>query len=370
MQFQSYLEQLQQQGQYRQLREVETARKQRLYRDGQAWINFTSNDYLGLGQRTINMVALERSIQKYGAHLGSSRLVSGHSTLYAEIEQAISEAYGFEGALLLGSGYEANLAVFQMFKKQDVIVFSDALNHASIIDGIQLARVKKVVFPHLDYAHLKKEMAQYPHQLKVVVSDTIFSTNGHMADLHQLRRLKSEFPGTLLIVDDAHGFGLGYGTGYQNIDIVTTSLSKAMGAHGGLILCSHMIREMLINTARPLIYSNCLPTMNLFLIQEQFRALQNADLERRQLHQNIQYFNDMYENKEHTLTAIKTVTYENVHTAKAMHSQLLDSGFWVSLFRPPTVTTPTLRMSLSAWHTQEDIMQLLSIIKKGDTPHV
>lgn len=370
MQFQSYLEQLQQQGQYRQLREVETARQQRLYRDGQAWINFTSNDYLGLGQRSIKMDELERAIQKYGAHLGSSRLVSGHSTLYAEIEQDISEAYGFEGALLLGSGYEANLAVFQMFKKQDVVVFSDVLNHASIIDGIQLARVKKVVFPHLDYARLKMEMAKYPHQLKVIVTDTIFSTNGHMADLHQLRRLKSEFPGTLLVVDDAHGFGLGYGTGYENIDIVTTSLSKAMGAHGGLILCSYVIREMLINTARPLIYSNCLPTMNLFLIQEQFRALQNADFERRQLHQNIQYFNDMYANKEHTLTAIKTVTYENVHTAKAMHSQLLDSGFWVSLFRPPTVATPALRMSLSALHEQEDIMRLHTILKKGDTPHV
>ncbi|PTG19521.1 hypothetical protein [Staphylococcus chromogenes] len=98
MQFQSYLEQLQQQDQYRQLREVKTARKQRLYRDGQAWINFTSNDYLGLGQRSIKMDELERAIQKYGAHLGSSRLVSGHSTLYAEIEQDISEAYGFEGS--------------------------------------------------------------------------------------------------------------------------------------------------------------------------------------------------------------------------------------------------------------------------------
>ena len=370
MRFESYLEHLHQQGQYRQLREVETARQQRLYRDGQVWINFTSNDYLGLGQRSIKINQLERYIEKYGAHLASSRLVSGHSALYAEIEREISETYAFETALLMGSGYDANLAVFQILKKQEVVVFSDALNHASIIDGMQLARVRKVIFPHLDYERLATEMAKYPHQMKVIVTDSIFSTNGHIADLNQLRRLKAEFPQTLLVVDDAHGFGLGYDTSYKNIDIVTSSLSKAMGAHGGLILCSNEILEVLINTARPLIYSNCLPTMNLFLIQTQFRALQNANTERQQLHHNIQLFNDAYTSSDHTSTAIKTITYQDIHTANEMYNMLLDSGFWVSLFRPPTVAFPTLRMSLSACHEQDDIIRLLSILKKGDTSHV
>ncbi|WP_274314641.1 aminotransferase class I/II-fold pyridoxal phosphate-dependent enzyme [Staphylococcus hyicus] len=126
--FESYLNDLQSQGQYRQLREVATAHKQSISRDGKTWINFTSNDYLGLGQRHIDVMQLQKRLDKYGAHLASSRLVSGHSKYYVDLEARIRDHYQFDEALLMTSGYDANLAIFQIFKQEKVVVFSDALN--------------------------------------------------------------------------------------------------------------------------------------------------------------------------------------------------------------------------------------------------
>lgn len=360
--FESYLNDLQSQGQYRQLREVATAHKQRISRDGKTWINFTSNDYLGLGQRHIDVMQLQKRLDQYGAHLASSRLVSGHSQYYADLEARIRDHYQFDEALLMTSGYDANLAVFQIFKQEKVVVFSDALNHASIIDGIRLSHVQKVIFPHLNYDVLEHEMKQYPKHYKVIVTDSVFSTNGHTANLNRLRQLKEAIGNTMLIIDDSHGFGLGYDIHYQDIDIVSTSLSKGLGAHGGLILCSSIVKEMIVNTARPFIYSNCMPTMHLHLIESQFDALLQADDDRRLLHDNIAYFNAYDHDHQGTSTAIKTFAIDDVHKANAIYHELMEAGIWVSFFRYPTVAQPTLRMSLSSCHEKSDIQKLMSVL--------
>ncbi|UEX90227.1 aminotransferase class I/II-fold pyridoxal phosphate-dependent enzyme [Staphylococcus ratti] len=365
MAFEAQLEALKTRGQYRHLREVETVLQQRIYKDGKEWLNFTSNDYLGLGQRPLDVNQLQAYGEKYASHLASSRLVSGNSALYTKLEQQMGEALGYEAALIMASGYDANLAVFQIFKRQDVVIFSDALNHASIIDGIHLSRVKKVIFPHRDYDMLKKEMAKYPNATKVIVTDTVFSTNGHLVNLDAIRRLKMEFDNTIIVVDDSHGFGLGYDMSYDDIDVVTTSLSKGLGAHGGLILCSKVIKDMLVNMARPLIYSNCMPTMNLYLIEQQFEALEEAQNERERLHHNIQEFNHYFGSSCGASTAIKAIEVKNNKQANDVYEALLTEGIWVSLFRYPTVEKPTLRMSLSSWHKSKDIQKLIHMLQKG-----
>ncbi|MCO4330616.1 aminotransferase class I/II-fold pyridoxal phosphate-dependent enzyme [Staphylococcus hyicus] len=362
MNFDSFLKSLQSQGQYRQLREVETAQKQRISRDGKTWINFTSNDYLGLGQSHINVAQLQARIDQYGTHLASSRLVSGHSRYYTELETRISKVFQFEAACIMTNGYDANLAVFQIFKHERVIAFSDALNHASIIDGIRLSNVQKVIFPHLDYHFLEHEMKKYPQHYKVVVTDSVFSTNGHIANLERLRQLKEIIGKTMLIIDDSHGFGLGYDIQYKGMDIVTTSLSKGLGAHGGLILCSSIVKDMIVNTARPLIYSNCMPTMHLHLIESQFEALLHADDARRNLHENITCFNTYIKSHERTASAIKSFKIDDVHKANVIYHELIEAGFWVSLFRYPTVKNPTLRMSLTACHESADIHRLMTFL--------
>lgn len=260
MDLQRKLDAIQAKGQLRQLREVEAVDGKWLTVQGRRFLNFTSNDYLGLGQ----MTHADGMSEKGQKHLASSRLVSGNSALYTKIERLLSTHFHFEDALVTTSGYDANLAVMQAFQDEAVVVFSDEANHASIIDGIRLSRLKKVIYPHNDVVALEKALLQYPETLtKVIVTDSVFSTDGAFANLDALVQLKAKIPNIWLVVDDAHAFGLRLHTHYSNIDILTTSLSKGVGAHGGAILCSALFKQVLVNVARPVIYSNALPQLQL-----------------------------------------------------------------------------------------------------------
>lgn len=183
MDFQRKLDAIQAKGQLRQLREVEAVDGKWLTVQGRRFLNFTSNDYLGLGQ----MTHADGMSEKGQKHLASSRLVSGNSALYTKIERLLSTHFHFEDALVTTSGYDANLAVMQAFQDETVVVFSDEANHASIIDGIRLSRLKKVIYPHNDVVALEKALLQYPETLtKVIVTDSVFSTDGAFAKLDAL----------------------------------------------------------------------------------------------------------------------------------------------------------------------------------------
>ncbi|ARJ50797.1 aminotransferase class I/II-fold pyridoxal phosphate-dependent enzyme [Staphylococcus lutrae] len=367
MDLQRKLQDIEAQGIRRQLREVTAVNGKWIEIEGRQLLNFTSNDYLGMGQIPLSIESMRDASDP-----SSSRLVSGNVTHYRQIEQTLAEHFQFEDALVMNSGYDANLAVMQAFQGEEVILMSDAANHASLIDGIRLSRLNKVIYPHQDIQTLEKRLRQYPESMtKVIVTDSVFSTHGDMAQLEALIALKAKIPNVWLLVDDSHAFGLNLHTAYAHIDILTTSLSKGVGAHGGAILCSHLFKQVLVNTARVLIYSNALPIIDLVRMDEKLKrvfthaersnALRQLSLTFNQLYQ--QYFGNPYQIQD--LTPIKAITFDSYDKAEKVYQSLESEGYYVSYFRYPTVPKPALRVSLSWFHEVQDLKQFFVVLQRA-----
>lgn len=360
--------QLKQQQRYRTLKEVHHIEGKTIRLGERDYINFTSNDYLGLAQLPLDAENFTKSVKQYGNNLASSRLVSGNSMLYTEIEQLLSQYFDFEEAVIMNRGYDANLALFNAFKGEEMVAFSDSENHASIIDGLKLSRISKEIYRHLDYQDLARRLAAYPDTTKLIVTDSVFSTNGDLADIEYLVELKRQFPNTWLIVDDSHGLGLNYFDDYQNIDVITASLSKSVGAHGGVILCSQLFKELLVSTGRALIYSSGMPTSNLYFILRNTQAMLNEPYRKRHLKQLSRYFNTQLFSclgkKCDLQTPIKSIELDDHDEAENYYQALMGAGILVSYFRYPTVSHPTLRFSLTYYHQKSDIDRLFQIILK------
>ncbi|WP_412518775.1 aminotransferase class I/II-fold pyridoxal phosphate-dependent enzyme [Staphylococcus simulans] len=368
MDFQHKIEHLKDKGRFRELKEVTSLEGKFIDIQKRRFVNFTSNDYLGIAQTPIDLERLDKDLHTYGNHLSSSRLVSGNSIMYTEIEARLCAYTGFEAALITNSGYDANLAVFNVLKDEDVMIFSDAMNHASIIDGIRLSQLDKKIYPHLDYDILEHKIkSEKPEKTKIIVTDTIFSTDGSMADLNRLKQIKQQHSNVFIIIDDSHGLGLALNEDYAEIDVLTSSLSKAVGAYGGVILSSKAFKVMLVNTGRPVIYASGLPTINLHIIRENVNRLIDNDTKCKQLLELSRYFNQEFsryvDRNQNTDSPIKEIRFRDNQTASSAYQTLIDNGILVSYFRYPTVKHPALRISLNTFHNKADIDALLKIVR-------
>ena len=369
MNSQSNLKKLQEEGLYRELKSIESIRGKNISINGKNYINFTSNDYLGLGQLEFNIQDFSEFMNIYSPNLSSSRLVSGNSIIYEDLEYAISNWLNFKDCLILNSGYDANLSLFNIFKNENILVFSDQKNHASIIDGIKLSGLKKIIYNHLDYKNLEENLACHSNKdaQKLIVSDSIFSTNGNIVNMKKLVELKDKY-NAILLIDASHSLGLNIFENYQNVDILTASLSKAWGAHGGIILSSDVIKKLMINQGRALIYSSSLPIYNLYFIRENLQYLLNANHRREKLTYLSDYFNNrfkvLFPDQMYSASLIKNITFNSLDTAKEVHDMLFENGMFLSYLRYPTVKKPTLRISLSYFHSEQDIDKLWNLINQ------
>lgn len=363
------LNELYKNGLYRKTQDIDSVNNKHIMISGKNYINFTSNDYLGLSQLKINERKMKTFMKKFGKNLSSSRLISGNSCIYQNLEESISKYFRFEDSIITNSGYDANLAIFQIFKNENYVIFSDEKNHASIIDGIKLSGLRKVIYKHNDYKDLEERLVSSENfgVQKVIVSDSIFSTNGNMANIGKLIELKNKY-NAILIIDDSHHLGLNFIKSYKGIDIVTSSLSKAFGAHGGIILCTHEIKKLVLNFGRPIIYTSSLPIYNLYFIKESFEHLLNAETRREYLKNLIQYFNTQFKhlfpNQNCSNSSIKNITFNELDSASYIYNALKEKQILVSYLRYPTVEKPTIRISLSYFHNENDIDKLLEIISK------
>ena len=363
------LKKLQADGLYRQIQPIDFVYGKYISLNGQKYINFTSNDYLGLGQLDFNIEKFLKFMEAYSLNLSSSRLVSGNSIVYNELEHTISSFFNFESCLIFNSGYDANLSIFNILKNEDVLVFSDQKNHASLIDGIRLNKLKKIIYNHLDYNDLEEKIAIHRNDnvQKLIVSDSVFSTNGNIVNIKKLIELKYKY-NVMLLIDASHSLGLNICQNLENVDILTASLSKAWGAHGGIILSSNNTRELLVNKGRTLIYSSGLPIYNLYFIKQSLQNIANADQRRKKLIHISKYFNKkfkfLFPNQTNSNSPIKNITFDKLDTAKKVHNSLFKDGMFLSYLRYPTVEKPTLRISLSYFHDEKDIDKLLELICK------
>lgn len=363
---------------WRQRFNVDTACTPEIEVDGRKLMAFCSNDYLGLAADPQIINAMSEGISLYGAGSGASHLISGHSRAHDQLETALADffsTYFPSGrALYLSSGYMANLAVITTLADQSTDIFSEALNHASLIDAVRLSRAKITVYPHTDLSTLSAMLESSTAERKLVVTDGVFSMDGDMAPLNDLLNL-CERHDAWLIVDDAHGFGV---LGQQGRGIVEHfsvrserlvligTLSKAAGIAGAFIAAHETVIEWLVQRARPYIYSTASPPAlaHALLKSIEIIAGQEGVYRRAVLHQRIAQWKSALELTRwrplQSMTPIQPVVIgDNAQTMSAAHS-LRELGCWVGSVRPPTVPVGTarLRVTLSSSHTEAQVTQL------------
>ena len=348
--------------------------------DGQEVLNFASNDYLGLAGNAEIAQALADGALRWGAGSGASHLVSGHLTPHDQLENEIAAFTGFERALTFSTGYLANLAVTPTLAGRGGAVFADKLNHASLIDAMQLAKANGAEvqrYPHNDVAALERQLAASNAARKVIVTDAVFSMDGDLAPLPLIFEL-AERHDAWLVIDDAHGFGvLGrHGEGslaHFNLPaspriLLMGTLGKAAGVGGAFVAGSATAIEYLLNKGRSYIFTTAAPPAIACALSKSLQIIRNGDALRANLMARIAQLREGLAGKPllPSATAIQPYIVGDNEAAVALSKALWERGLWVPAIRPPTVPkgTARLRISVSAAHTAGDIDHLLSALKE------
>lgn len=363
---------------YRRLRIVENQNGS-LIVDKKKIINFNSNDYLGLSS---NQTIIKNMIKEFDEiSQCSSRLVGGNHLNIEKLEQVLSKHRKTESSLVYTTGYSAVQGVISTLSDRDTTIFSDELNHASIIDGCRLGNAKIKIFRHNDTEHLLELLGSVSGK-KILVTEGVFSIEGDMSNLNSICNFAKEF-GAFTIVDDAHGdfvFGKnGSGTPSELkvnnlVDIHISSLSKALGCFGGYVACNEMVRDYLINRSRQFIFTSALPT---HLCNSALYAISIAKkgILQRRLFNNVRFLQNGLRkigyNIGNSCSQIIPIHIGSENLAVKFADKLLQKGIFVHPMRFPTVKMgcAVLRLSLSASHTKEQLIYTLKELKNIGKKH-
>lgn len=357
---------------------VDSGQTTTLEQDGKTFLHFSSNNYLALaGHPTLKSAAI-KAIQDWGVGGGASRLVSGNSRLYFELETRIAKFKNTESALVFPSGYAANIGSIGALAQKHDLIFADRLCHASLIDGARLSKATLRVYRHKDTEQLAKLLRREKKKGQtIIITDGVFSMDGDIAPLAEILRLAEEFD-ALIYLDDAHATGVlgpnGGGTcdhfGLSSPRIIQMgTLSKALGSLGGFIATDQVFIEYLINKARPFIYTTALPPALLATALAGFDLIENDPEIRNRLWQLTRHvrtqINQMGFNTCGSETPIIPILIGPTETALTFSQKLVEEGIYIPAIRPPTVPdgTSRLRISLMATHTDEQIQFLLNSLE-------
>lgn len=368
------LKELESQSMLRCLRQVESAQGREIVIEGRKVLNFCSNNYLGLADDQRIIVAAKQSLDKRGFGSGASRLVCGNMDVHAILEQKIAQLKQTQRAILFNSGYGANTGIIPALCDRQGIIFSDRLNHASIIDGILLSRAQFKRYQHNDMESLEnllKDSGGYKKRL--IVTDTVFSMDGDRANLKEMVKLAKKYEASIM-VDEAHGFGiLGANGGglveeeglIGQIDIQMGTFSKAAGCFGAYVAGSASLCDYLINHARSFIYTTAMPASIAAAACVAIDLIKQDKARRMELLAKAEYLrrglNARGLDTLHSTTPIIPILLKDSAKALAVSKKLLEQGIFVQAIRPPTVpvNTARLRATVMATHTQEDLDRFL-----------
>jgi glycine C-acetyltransferase/8-amino-7-oxononanoate synthase len=366
------LDELRESGLYRRMRHVSGPQGSRVVLDGRPVLLLCSNNYLGLADHPRVREAAADAAMRWGAGAGASRLVSGTMTVHRRLEDALAAFKHTEAAVLFGSGYLANLGVIGAvcrLQGSDAVVFSDELNHASLIDGCRLAGAQKFVYDHADVEHLAWGLRRHSGRPGVIVTDSVFSMDGDVAPLHDIVELARRHR-VRTVVDEAHGTGcLGPGgrgavaeAGLEGqIDVVVGTLGKALGAYGAFAACSTQMRDYLTNTARSLIFSTALPPPAVAAALAALEVLQEQPEMADRLQANADTIRDELAREGFEVagstTQIVPLVVGDAQLAMRVCETAIESGVFAQAIRPPTVPAGTsrLRLALMATHTRDEL---------------
>ena len=370
------LEELRAAGLYRRLRLVSGPQGPRVLLDGREVLLMCSNNYLGLADHPSVRRAAAEAAMRWGTGAGASRLVCGNMTLHRRLEERLADFHGSESALLFGSGYLANTGTVAALSRAGEVVFSDELNHASIIDGCRLSRAETFVYHHRDYDHLAWGLKRAEGRGSLIATDGLFSMDGDVAPLTALVELARRHDCRLL-VDDAHAVGAigpdGRGAvaeaGLEDeVDVVVGTLGKALGSYGAYVCARREITELLINASRPFIFSTAPPPSSvaaaiaaLKLItarpERADRLRRNGDLLRRELAATGL-------DTGASRTQIIPLIVGDAEGAMALCERALERGVFAQAIRPPTVPegTSRLRLTVMATHREAELRHAANVI--------
>jgi 8-amino-7-oxononanoate synthase len=382
------LEQLKKVSQYRQLADTVILENGWIGRNGRTMLNLASNDYLGISADldpaffSSPDIGPDVDSTKASAHrTGStaSRLIVGNDPLYSAFEDDFARYKGTESALLFSSGYMANLGIISSVVGRNDIVFSDRLNHASIIDGITLSRAEHVRYRHRDMDHLEKLLQKADaKKRKLIVTDSIFSMDGSIAPLEELVELKNRY-GAMLMVDEAHSGGIfgAHGVGLLHelgltgeVDIHMGTFSKAYGCYGAYAAGDRVLKDYLVNKSRSFIFTTALPPMVISAIHASWLKVKDESWRRQALHERAGWFRERLRRSGFNTgmsesQIIPLIVGDNGRTVQ-FSIELQKAGIAAVAVRPPTVPegTARIRFTVMSTHQREDLEWALATIEE------
>jgi 8-amino-7-oxononanoate synthase len=365
-------------GLYRRLRRVEGDQGPTLSIDGREVINFSSNNYLGIANHPNLAAAAKEAIDRYGCGSGASRLICGNMALHEELENRLAQFKGTEAALVFNSGFQANTGVISTLAGEGDAIFSDALNHASIIDGCRLARAKTFVYAHKDLDQLEDGLKQAASlQRKLIVTESIFSMDGDEAPLTGIVELAEKYD-AMVMVDEAHATGLfgAAGAGVvqklglgDRVLVQMGTLGKALGGFGAYIAGSGGLRDLLINRCRSFIFTTSLPPAVMAMAIAAIDIVKREPERREALWQNCRSLKEGLRSLGFQVAAsespILPLIIGDAGECMRFSERLVERGVFAQGIRPPTVPpgTSRLRITLMATHTGEQIERALEVFR-------
>jgi 8-amino-7-oxononanoate synthase len=370
------LEEIRASGLYRRMRVVSGPQGPRVLLDGKPVLLLCSNNYLGLADHPRVREAAAEAAMRYGAGAGASRLISGNMTIHRRLEEQLADFAGARACVLFGSGYLANTGVISALAREGDIVFSDALNHASIVDGCRLARAETFVYDHGDMDHLEWGLSQAEGRGSLIVTDGLFSMDGDVAPLAEIVELANAYD-VRVMVDDAHAIGsLGPGgrgsvvaAGLEDeIDVVVGTLGKTLGSYGAYVCCDAEIAKLLVNTARTLIFSTALPPPAVAAAAAALAILRDQPRRVERLRRNGDLLRDALAAAGLPApgggSQIVPLVVGDPDTAVAASERALERGVFAQAIRPPTVPAGSsrLRLTVMASHTSSELRDAARVL--------
>lgn len=374
--FEKKLEKLREIHLHRTIKDIESKEGMKITINEQKFINFASNDYLGLSQHPLLKQTAIEAIKIFGVGGGASRLLSGGIKLHKYLEELLCRFKNSQSSLILNSGYTANTSLIPSIAQENDLIFSDELNHASIIDGCRLSRAQKIIYRHADLEDLQKFIKNSTCKgKKIIITDTVFSMDGDIAPIKEIYEIcKNE--GALLYLDDAHGTGVlgnGFGTlKHFNLNpdefiIQMGTFSKAIGSFGAFVCASSTLIDWFINSARGFIFSTALPASIIASAYASLKIIMEDNTLVGKLWQNTlkvkEIINELNLKTTNTQTPIIPILFEDIESAINASKVLQDFNIYAPVIRPPTVKMPRIRLTISAAHTLEEIERLKEALK-------
>lgn len=362
----------------RTLKPLRPAGHSRVYIDDSEYLNFSSNDYLGLAGHPRLLEESQKALKEFGTSSSASRLMSGDLSIHHQLEEMTADFAGKERALLFGSGYLANIGLISALCDRKDVIFSDRLNHASIVDGIRLSGARFFRFRHNDLNHLetliKKERRRYKKAL--IVTESLFSMDGDMASVKEMVELKERYD-ALFMLDEAHAVGVigekgaGLAEKYgltKKIDIIMGTFGKALGSYGAYAAASARLIDYCINRVRSFIYSTALPPSVTGASIGGIKMLAEEPARRSVLLEKAEYFRSLL--KENSLNVmgnaqiVPVLVGEN-YAALNISKSLYENALFALAVRPPTVPAgeARIRFSITYHHSRDDLQRAADVLK-------